>query len=162
MHPSFSFPSEKGVDNIILVEYVMSGSKRMLIAGFSLTLSVGGMRGQGFNVVSQLEAMSAVVAVGKIKNTALSDSNTLLCLTMSVTILRISHSVYVTIPFSRKYKPDTQIKCGSVEGAFMVFSPAHTEMMVNKETLFEVNIVEAFFHGGCSQEYDITFACGRK
>lgn len=40
----------------------------MLIAGFSLTVSVGGMRGQGFNLVSQLEPMSAVVAVGKAKH----------------------------------------------------------------------------------------------
>lgn len=37
--------------------------------------------------------------------------------------------------------------------------------MVNEETQFnKVNIVqfEVFFHGVCSQEYDITFACRGK
>lgn len=38
-----------------------------------------------------------------------------------------------------------------------------SEATVNKETPFyEANIVEAFFQGVCSQDYDITFACSGK
>lgn len=43
----------------------------MLIAGSYLTVTVGGMNRQGFNLVSLLEPMSTVVAVGKAKHSSI-------------------------------------------------------------------------------------------
>lgn len=85
------------------------------------------MRGQGFNLVSQLEAMSAVVTVGKVKNTALSDSDTLLCLTTSVTSPYHTHymSLYSILPKIQTWHPD---KVWLFWGSFHVFFP-HTEKL---------------------------------